>query len=176
MPDVDGPGADDTEADRRDDRAARPNVWPWPPMILCACAVIAIAAGQLIPTSTILPASPALEIAGVVVMLAGLGFDITAMMTMWRHNANILPHRAATALVTTGPFALSRNPIYLGNTLLLAGAGLAFGNAWLLVAAVASAWLVSHLAIRREEAHLAIRFGAAWHDYTRRTPRWLRLW
>jgi len=171
MPSVDG-----REANRRQERAARPNVWPWPPIILCACAVIAIAAEHLFPTSAIWPASPTLRIAGAVAMLAGLGFDVTAMTTMWRHNANILPHRAATALVTTGPFALSRNPIYLGNTLLLAGAGFAFANAWLLLAALASAWLVSLLAIRREEAHLAIRFGDAWQIYAQRTPRWLRLW
>jgi protein-S-isoprenylcysteine O-methyltransferase Ste14 len=60
--------------------------------------------------------------------------------------------------------------------MLLAGAGFAFANAWLLLAALASAWLVSLLAIRREEAHLAIRFGDAWQIYAQRTPRWLRLW
>lgn len=170
------PGVDDTEAAGRHERAARPNVWPWPPIILCGCAVVAIAAGRLIPTTALLPASLPLRITGAGVMLVGIGFDITAMTTMMRHKANILPHRAATALVTTGPFALSRNPIYLGNTMLLVGAGLAFANAWLLLAALASAWLVSVMAIRREEAHLAIRFGTAWQDYSRRTPRWLRLW
>ena len=81
---------------------------------------------------------------------------------MRRHRANILPHRAATTLVTSGPFALSRNPIYLGNTLLLAGAGVMFGNVWFLLGAIGSAWLVTVLAIRREEAHLEARFGEAW--------------
>ena len=57
----------------------------------------------------------------------------------------------------------------------LGGAGRAFGNAWYLIAAAIAALLVTVLAIRREEAHLAYRFGPAWDAYARRTPRWLRL-
>jgi protein-S-isoprenylcysteine O-methyltransferase Ste14 len=91
---------------------------------------------------------------------------------MSRQHANILPHRAATALVTSGPFALSRNPIYLGNTIAMAGAGLAFANPWFLPAALLAAVAVTRLAIRREEAHLAARFGAAWDAYSQRTARW----
>jgi protein-S-isoprenylcysteine O-methyltransferase Ste14 len=108
-----------------------------------------------------------------VLILAGIGLDVAAMLEMRRHRANILPHRAATALVTTGPFALSRNPIYLGNTALLAGAGLAFGSPWLIIAAAVAAQAVTILAIRREEAHLSARFGDAWAAYAKRTPRWL---
>ena len=116
-----------------------------------------------------------LRAAGIAAILAGLGLDVATMVTMRRARANILPHRAATALVTGGPFALSRNPIYLGNTMMLGGAGLAFANAWFLLAAWMAARLVTVLAIQREEAHLASRFGAAWDAYARRTPRWLWL-
>ncbi len=108
-------------------------------------------------------------------MLAGIAIDVAAMLAMRRARANIQPHRAATALVTTGPFALSRNPIYLANTVLIAGAGLAFGNPWLLLMAAVTARLVSLLAIRREEEHLATRFGEAWTAYAQHTPRWLRI-
>jgi protein-S-isoprenylcysteine O-methyltransferase Ste14 len=59
--------------------------------------------------------------------------------------------------------------------LLLAGAGLLLGNPWFTAAAVLGVWLVTRLAIVREEAHLAAIFGGAWLDYARSTPRWLRL-
>ena len=111
---------------------------------------------------------------GGAIVLAGLGLDAAAMVMMHRRHANILPHRAATALVTSGPFAISRNPIYLGNTVLLTGLGIALENAWFPAAAIAAAWAVSVLAIRREEVHFAAGFGTAWADYARRVPRWLR--
>ena len=168
------PGVDLMKADG--DRAERPNRWPWPPIIVGLVAAAAVAMNHVAPTRTLFPASNATFVIGGAAIAAGLGLDVWAMRTMQRRRANILPHRAATALVTTGPFALSRNPIYLANTLLLAGAGLAFANAWLLLGALAQAWMVSHLAIRREEAHLAIRFGGAWHAYAAKVPRWLRLW
>jgi protein-S-isoprenylcysteine O-methyltransferase Ste14 len=95
------------------------------------------------------------------------------MLVMRRGRANILPHRAATALITSGPFAVSRNPIYLGNTFLLIGAAAALANPWFLPVALLSAAAVDRLAIRREEAHLAARFGEAWRGYAKRTARWI---
>mgnify|MGYP000231577150 CR=1 FL=1 len=80
---------------------------------------------------------------------------------------------AATALITDGPFARSRNPIYTGNTMLLTGVGLLTGIAWFILAALIAAFATQKLAIEREERHLATRFGKAWDDYAARTPRWL---
>ena len=57
--------------------------------------------------------------------------------------------------------------------MLVAGAGLLFGIAWLVIAAIVAAFLTQKLAIEREERHLAARFGQAWADYAARTPRWL---
>jgi protein-S-isoprenylcysteine O-methyltransferase Ste14 len=94
-------------------------------------------------------------------------------VTMARANANILPHRAATRLVTWGPFRLSRNPIYLGNTIMTASATLAFAKLWLLPAALIAATATHHLAILREEAHLDAMFGELWRAYTCRTARWI---
>ncbi len=167
------PAIDPSTADR--DRAARPNRWPWPPIIVGLTALAALALNHLAPTQAVFPPADGTRALGGAIVVVGLGLDLWAMRTMQRHHANILPHRAATALVTTGPFALSRNPIYLANALLLAGAGLVLTNAWLLLAAVAQTWLVSRLAISREEAHLAIRFGDAWTAYAAQVPRWLRL-
>lgn len=161
------------------DFAVRPNRIPWPPLVFVAAVLAAWAAGHALPLGAV-PEDPAIANAvrlarglGWLLIAAGLALDLAAMLTMHRQRANILPHRAATALVTSGPFAVSRNPIYLGNTLVLFGAAGAFANPWFIPAAVLAAWVVQVKAIRREEAHLAARFGAAWAAYARRTPRWL---
>ena len=150
---------------------AAPNRIPWPPILFGGATAVAVGLGIIMPSSEWLRV-PVWTALGWAVLLAGLTLDIAAMATMSRQRANILPHRVATALVTTGPFAWSRNPIYLGNTIAMTGAALAFANPWFLPAALLAAAAVTRLAIRREEAHLAARFGADWDAYSQRTARW----
>ena len=149
-----------------------PNRIPWPPILFIVAALVAVGLGMVVPGPAWLE-TPVVRVLGWAALLSGLGLDLAAMRTMSGQRANILPHRAATALVTTGPFAWSRNPIYLGNTIVLLGAAGAFANPWFLLAAPAAAIAVTRLAIVREEAHLAGLFGPAWRAYCLRTPRWL---
>ena len=151
---------------------AAPNRIPWPPLIYVMAAAAAVGLDLLLPVVLWPPEGP-LVLLGWAILLGAIGLDIAAMRTMARQRANIFPHRAATALVTSGPFAWSRNPIYLGNTLAMAGAALAFGNPWFLPAGLVAAVAVTHLAIKREEAHMTASFGAAWAAYAQRTGRWL---
>ncbi|MEZ5800294.1 MAG: methyltransferase [Nitratireductor sp.] len=83
---------------------------------------------------------------GVGIIAIGVAVLIYAMAfrAMQRMRTNILPHRAADHLVTDGPFAFSRNPIYLANFILVTGLGLALANLWLPIAAL--------IAARRTEA------------------------
>jgi protein-S-isoprenylcysteine O-methyltransferase Ste14 len=148
-----------------------PNRIPWPPILFGSAIVAALALGWALPGPLWLHAGGWAAL-GWALLLAGVGLDLAAMTMMSRQRANILPHRAATALVTTGPFAVSRNPIYLGNAIALCGAGFAFANPWFLAAALAAALAVTPLAIVREEAHLARLFGAEWRAYSARTARW----
>lgn len=157
------------------DRSATPNAIPWPPLIYGGGAALAVLLGQAAPLPAWWIGADWLVARrlGDVLVIAGIALDLWAMATMWRHKANILPHRGATALVTGGPFAFSRNPIYLGNTCLLLGAGWAFAVAWFLPVALLAAMLTARLAIAREEAHLNARFGRDWRDYAARVGRWL---
>lgn len=151
--------------------AERPNAIPWPPVLLVAGIAFGALLGMFLPLDVAIPTP--LRLAGFVLLAAGITFDVSAIFWMARARTNILPHKPAGALLTSGPFRVSRNPIYVGNTITLAAMGLAFANLWYAVAAAVMALLVHRLAILREEAHLAARFGKAWNDYAARTPRWL---
>ena len=137
------------------DRTARPNAIPWPPILYGGGALLAVLLHQAAPIPTRWLGTPPLQHVGEAMILAGLALDLWAMATMWRAKANILPHRAATALVTHGPFAFSRNPIYLGNTILLLGAGLSAVAQLVVVAIRRRAEIRPALALAFA-AHLAI--------------------
>jgi protein-S-isoprenylcysteine O-methyltransferase Ste14 len=154
------------------DLKSRPNFIPWPPLIYAAVFLCGLLLEQLVPTGAHLPQW--LVFAGWAFMALGLGLDFWAMVTMVLARTNILPHLPAGRLVTSGPFALTRNPIYLGNTLLMLGIGLAWSALWFLPLALGATVLVEKLAILREEAHLALRFGAEWETYAATAPRWLK--
>lgn len=157
------------------DLAQRPNRIPWPPLIYIAAVAAALAIEHVLPSAAGWQgfSREIARYAGWAGLAVGAGLDLSAMITMARANANILPHRAATRLVTWGPFRVSRNPIYLGNTVMTASAALAFGKLWLLLAAVVAALVTHRLAILREEVHLAANFGGEWQAYVSRTSRWL---
>jgi protein-S-isoprenylcysteine O-methyltransferase Ste14 len=153
---------------------ARPNVFPWPPVIYG----VAIVAGAL--SSFVLPlpwfGSPLSDFLfgiGAMLIAIALFIDFRAMRIMHVRKTTIMPNKGASHLVIDGPFAFSRNPIYLANTMLTAGAGLMSGIIWFLPFAAIAALVTQELAIKREEAHLSAKFPKAWRDYTKKVRRWI---
>jgi len=80
-----------------------------------------------------------------------------------------------TFLITTGPFAYLRNPLYLGNMIMYAGVGVMSMALfpWLLLAAIVWFYVQYRLIISREEEYLAAQFGAAYDEYRNHVPRFM---
>jgi len=88
-------------------------------------------------------------------------------------GTDVRPDRPDSALITSGPYCYSRNPLYIGLSLVQAAAATWFDNAWVLAMTAVSVAVVSSYAIRREERYLEKVFGAAYRDYMQRVRRWL---
>lgn len=109
------------------------------------------------------------------VALAGLGLMALAAWTMWRARTTVNPLRPERAahLVTSGVFARSRNPIYLGDALILLALALAFGN-WLnFLLLPLFVWFIGRCQIAAEERALQRLFGDEYRAYCARVRRWL---
>lgn len=105
-------------------------------------------------------------------MLAGVALNVLASRLFDHHRTPIRPGARSTVLVTEGASARSRNPMYLGMALIVAGTALALGDAWaLVVLPLFVAWL--DRLVRWEETLLEQAFGERYHAYRTRVRRWL---
>jgi protein-S-isoprenylcysteine O-methyltransferase Ste14 len=110
---------------------------------------------------------------GAFMVIGGLFFVIVAVRHMRRHRTTVLPRSDASELVTTGIFGKSRNPIYLGFVLILAGVSLWIGSILGLILVPVLVIVLSRRFIEGEEAHLRSVFGEAFERYAESTRRWL---
>lgn len=148
----------------------RPNLLPWPPMLIIGLTLAAILLNVIAPLEI---GFAGMRPLGVVLLLLAVCVDLWAMKTLSDCETTILPNRRSSHLVTQGPFGYSRNPIYVANVMLMFGMGLFSMNAWFLVLAPLDAVLTYFLAIRREESHLTALFGYQYENYCRKVRRWI---
>ncbi len=104
---------------------------------------------------------------------AGLLLFVWTLWAFRRHRTTVNPYQGAAALCTGGPFRFSRNPIYLGDWLILIGASLLLKTAWPLLFAPLIWAMIRYGVIRHEEAHLEAKFGETYRNYKARVRRWL---
>jgi protein-S-isoprenylcysteine O-methyltransferase Ste14 len=104
---------------------------------------------------------------------AGVVLIVWAVVTLRKHGTTFMPSRTASTLVTTGPFMRFRNPIYLGDAMVLLGIAEITKSIWFVAAALVFGVLVTVLQIVPEEQSLESKFGDAYVDYKSRTRRWI---
>jgi protein-S-isoprenylcysteine O-methyltransferase Ste14 len=115
-------------------------------------------------------------------LAVGAGWFLVAVFAVWngwalvmiaRHRTALLPGGATTLVIDGGPFAWSRNPLYVGLLVGSAGVSLVLGSAWALVALPVEWALLRWGAVIPEELYLAEKFGPTYAEYAGRVRRWL---
>jgi protein-S-isoprenylcysteine O-methyltransferase Ste14 len=108
-----------------------------------------------------------------ILIAVGLSLGLSAIWAIKRAGSAVAPMRPTTALVTSGPFRWSRNPIYLGLALCSAGVAVGLNLLWPLLLLPIVIWVVRRWVIAREEQYLERAFGREYRRYRERVPRWL---
>lgn len=153
------------------DDAPAPGAVAPPPVIYAA----GFAVGYLVDLAV--PLGPIPVVVGGA--LGGLMIVVSVAVVLWafrsmrRAGTTINVYRSARALVATGPYQYSRNPMYLALTLLYLGLALVFDVVWVLLLLPAVVAVLHHGVIVREEVHLERAFGQEYRDYKARVRRWL---
>lgn len=153
---------------------AAPNIIPWPPLLYIAACVCAYGLSRIYE----LPwpggmTGEWLFMSGLLIGAIAIFIDVRTFIELRNHKTTVMPTKTANRLVTSGPFAISRNPIYLSNTMICFALAFIFANAWFIVGGLVAAFATHHLAILREERHLEARFGTAWRHYAKKVRRWI---
>jgi protein-S-isoprenylcysteine O-methyltransferase Ste14 len=112
-------------------------------------------------------------VVGWLAILVGLLLAGWALLVFFRAHTAIIPIHPASRLVASGPYRFSRNPMYVGLSILYIGLALLFNVAWPIVLFPLVILSLYHLVIRREERYLADAFGEAYRTYCQRVRRWL---
>jgi len=112
-------------------------------------------------------------VGGVALIVLGLLFMMWAWWLFRRRETAICHTGAATVLVDRGPFRVTRNPMYLGMTAMLAGCACILGTLPTLFAPAVFFLLMNSVFIPFEERRLSEIFGQQYTEYRRRVRRWL---
>lgn len=110
---------------------------------------------------------------GAILVLLGLASAISAAGLFRKADTGIVPFSEATALVTSGAFRFSRNPMYLGMVFVLLGTALIVGTGAGLLVAPVFMLIIQHRFILDEEHMMRDVFGEEFEEYRRRVRRWL---
>jgi len=141
------------------------------PLLTLGAFVVGVGIDQVVPVGLLLTGSW-LFLLGVPLIVAGCFFFGGALWTMRAHDKHPAHSDEPPTLITDGPFQYSRNPIYVGHSLVHVGASVLLNSVWPLVTLVP---LLGYLrrVVQREENRLEALFGPEYNQYRAEVRRWL---
>lgn len=154
--------------------AAHQKGWQIFEVIVGVPYLLAAALQWLVPAS--LPAillEPLGRLIAVFLIAIGVAIVASARRELSRQGQPTDPGRPTQKIVTSGVFSISRNPLYLGGFITLAGIAWTFDLIWALIVLVPALFVCQILLIRPEEQYLAERFGDPYRQYAASVHRWI---
>jgi len=148
-----------------------PGVIAPPPLIFAAGLAVGFLASRFVSLPK--PQKLAARALGVGLIASAAAYGPPAVLQMRGMKTDIDPYRPTTIIVETGPFRLSRNPLYLSMAMLYAAIALFKRATLALILLPAVLAVVQRGVIAREERYLERRFGTAYLTYKARVRRWL---
>lgn len=147
----------------------------FPPAVPLVTVLAGVGLDRLLPIEVAFMPSPPGRywIGGFIVAGAVLGLGLWSVLLMRRTGQSENPWKPTTEIVQSGPFAFTRNPLYLQMVLACIGFSVMLGNIWILLLTPVCAWVLHRFAIIPEEAYLERKFGDQYRDYKRRVRRWI---
>ncbi|MGI8910972.1 MAG: methyltransferase family protein [Rubrobacteraceae bacterium] len=148
-----------------------PGVIAPPPLIYAGALLAGLVLNRLRPTG-FLPRGLS-RLLGPAMIFGGLGIGMLGFREMRRAGTNVDPYHPTTAIVSAGPYQFTRNPLYVGMTMMYCGIS-TFANTLAPILLLPGVLAVMRRGvIEREERYLERKFGAEYLSYKARVRRWV---
>ncbi len=148
-----------------------PGVIAKPPFIYLGFLVLGLMLNWLWP-QPLLPETLRYTLGGALIAL-GLALALLSIRRFKAAGTNFDTQKPDTAILTEGPYRLSRNPIYMGLTAVYAGIGIAMDAPWIWLTLMPALAVMHYGVILREERYLERKFGQEYLAYKAQVRRWL---
>jgi len=142
-----------------------------PPILFAFCLLSMVLLHKYYPLMQI--AGHPFNFIGIVFMAVGMGLTIAGNRHFSMVGTNIMTFDKPDKLVTTGLFKFSRNPMYLGFSTALLGAGLLAGSLSTIIVAILFVVVTDRFYIRFEENMMQNTFGESYSNYCEQVRRWI---
>lgn len=141
-----------------------------PPLIFLAGLVVGFGVEFLVPTS--LGRHAAWLVVGVAAIVAGAVLGLAGERAMRRAGTSPYPWHPTMRIVESGPYAWTRNPLYLAQATMYTGISIAGDSLWAVALLIPVLAVVRFGVIAPEERYLTAKFGEVYLGYARRVHRW----
>ena len=139
--------------------------------LFLALLVLSVLSNFIIPVGTVVV--PPFTYVGIILIGFGILMDLWPSLLFYRRKTTISPYGTPTSLVKEGPYRISRNPIYLGMTVLLLGIAIFLGSLVTFIFPAIFFLVAEATFIPREERSLENTFGEDYDNYRRNVRRWI---
>lgn len=151
-----------------------PGVYIPPPLIYVAVFLMAVLLQSKIPIENSKFHQTFMKIIGVLlILIAVFFFLIRSLRQFFKTKNTVVTILPANSLQTSGIYAITRNPMYVGLAIVYLGITCFIGNWWNIILFPVLIIIVQEYIIKREEKYLARRFGQEYLDYKMKVRRWL---
>ncbi len=133
--------------------------------------ILAIVSNLIIPIMTVISAP--YTYFGIAIIGFGIVMDLWSSSLFVKSKTTVSPYGSPTSLVTSGPFRISRNPMYLGMAAMLLGIAVFFGTLVTFVIPVIFIMIIQTQLIPDEELKLEKTFEEQYKDYKKKVRRWI---
>jgi protein-S-isoprenylcysteine O-methyltransferase Ste14 len=142
-----------------------------PPILRLVLLLLAALLTAIVPIAFV--SVPFHGLIAVLLIFAGLGFSASGFLTFKSRGAPVRPGSDPTQLVLSGPYRITRNPMYLGLLTISIGCFFAVDSLWFVVPPILFFWVINFRLIPFEEQLMKEHFGAEYETYQQRVRRWL---